>query len=138
MGQWDTLYRCPLSGLFWFARQLRSAWYFVNTIVQAFRSCMRCTSKSKIHCLANQNKPDNGQWHRVSRRVIGAIPGKILTPPPYIHIFYRTPLTHFINFDTPLLTYIFFIGPPYAFYNCALDPHSLHTYFSLRPPLPIL
>ena len=28
---WDTLCRCPLSGLFWFARQRRSAWYFVNT-----------------------------------------------------------------------------------------------------------
>ena len=25
---------------------------------------------SKIHCLTNQNKPDNGQWHRVSQSTV--------------------------------------------------------------------
>ncbi len=60
---WDTLCRCPLSSLFWCARQRRSAWFFVN-----ITSKLRCLV-SKICCLANQNKPDNRQRHRVSQRV---------------------------------------------------------------------
>ena len=36
---WDALCRCPLSALFWSARQRRSAWYFVN-----IRSRVSCTS----------------------------------------------------------------------------------------------
>ncbi len=46
---------------FSFARQRRSAWYAIIII-----NCL----VSKIHCLANQNKPYNGQRHRVSHHVI--------------------------------------------------------------------
>ncbi len=67
----DTLCRCPLSGLFWFERQ----WILLtssnrNAISQkSMLSKTHCLG-SKIHCLTNQSKPDNGQWHRVSRCVL--------------------------------------------------------------------
>ncbi len=62
-----------LLGMFWFVRQwilLTRQWSKLHYLV------------SKIHCLANQNKPDIGQRHRVSHSLLS-------TTPVRLHISYQ-------------------------------------------------
>ncbi len=56
----DTLCRCPLSGLFWFAKQ----WILLIKATEFTKY------QADLRCLANQNKPDNWQRHRVSQPVL--------------------------------------------------------------------
>ena len=61
--RWDTLCRCPLSGLFWFSRQ--------RILLTRQRSLLMFTkNQADLRCLAHQNKLDNGQRHRVSHPVL--------------------------------------------------------------------
>ncbi len=61
---WDTLCRCPLSGLFWFARQ-----WILLARQRSLLSILFTKYQADLRCLAIQNKPDNGQRHRVSHPV---------------------------------------------------------------------